>query len=182
MTAVNRVQAPPVEVHPPKTETFDVTAGTNTDPKGILRPVDVFRETEHGLYMAREADHPRFDYIESWLLPTLDLRITDFHFTPGHEKEQEFYVDVMTIDRPTAGAAWTTLDLYLDIICQSGAFTEVLDGDELALAIAQGLLDADLAGRAMETAFGAATGIAAHGHDLSAWLRSNGISLEWLRR
>lgn len=173
----------PVVAHAPKRETFDVTGKTNTDPKGFVRPVDVYRETESGLYMAREADHPRFSYVESWLLPAMDLRITDFHFTPGNELEQEFYVDVMTIDRPgSPGGSWRTLDLYLDIVCRTGAFTEVLDGDELALAIAEGHLDAETAGRAMETAFVVSTGIAAHGHSLPDWLRSTGVTLEWLRR
>lgn len=172
-----------VVAHAPKREIFDVAARANTDPKGFVRPVDVFRETAHGLYMAREADHPRFSYVESWLLPALDLRITDFHFTPGNEKEQEFYVDIMTIERPAGGSGpWRTRDLYLDIICRTGAFTEVLDGDELALAIAEGFLDPDTGGRAMETAFAVSTGIAAHGHSLTEWLRSEGLSLEWLRR
>ena len=29
--------------HPPKVETFDVPAKTNTDPKGFVRPVEVYR-------------------------------------------------------------------------------------------------------------------------------------------
>lgn len=173
----------PVTAHPTKRESFDVRGRTNTDPKGFVRPVDVFRETEDGLYMAREADHPRFSYVESWLLPALDLRITDFHFTPGHEQEQEFYVDVMTIDRPAGPAEpWRTRDLYLDIVCRTGGFTEVLDADELTLAVAEEYLDAETAGRALDTAFATATGIASHGHSLCEWLGSIGVRLEWLRR
>lgn len=32
-------------MHPPKHEIFDLTAGTNTDPKGIVREVDEYRLT-----------------------------------------------------------------------------------------------------------------------------------------
>ncbi|MGZ4561457.1 MAG: hypothetical protein ACXVXJ_10915, partial [Mycobacteriaceae bacterium] len=39
-------------MHPPKVETFDVAAGTNTDPKGIVRAVDTYEVHPWGLYMA----------------------------------------------------------------------------------------------------------------------------------
>ena len=45
-------------LHPVKEETFNLKANTNIDPKGFLRRVDTYRETEFGLYMARGADHP----------------------------------------------------------------------------------------------------------------------------
>ena len=47
-------------LHPVKEETFNLKANTNIDPKGFLRRVDTYRETEFGLYMARGADHPNF--------------------------------------------------------------------------------------------------------------------------
>ena len=176
-------------VHAPKTETFDLDARTNTDPKGFVRPVDEYRVTSDGLYLARPADHPRFSYVESWLLPRLGLRITDFHFTPGNEAAQEFYVDIVEVGVPEGGGdlsgaagAWTTRDLYLDVICAAGSFTEVLDADEFAQAIAAGLLDERTAENALTSAFAASTGIAAHGHDLRGWLASLGIRLDWRRR
>ena len=33
----------------------------------------------------------QFHYIESWLLPSLRLRATVFHFNPGHERDQDYY-------------------------------------------------------------------------------------------
>ena len=63
----------PVDLHPVKRETFNTAEYTNTDPKGFLREVDTYTETDFGLYMARGADHPRFGYLESWLLPDLNL-------------------------------------------------------------------------------------------------------------
>jgi predicted RNA-binding protein associated with RNAse of E/G family len=36
----------------------------------------------------------QFHYLESWLLPSLGLRANVFHFNPGHEREQDFYLDV----------------------------------------------------------------------------------------
>jgi len=105
-------------MHPPKTETFDVAAGTNTDPKGIVRPVDTYQVRPWGLYLARAADHQQFDYIESWLLPQLGLRATIFHFTPGHERDQDRYVDIGDYRRD--GEVWLSTDHYLDLVVRGG--------------------------------------------------------------
>ena len=40
------------ELHPVKQETFNPKSLINIDPKGFLREVDSFRETDFGLYMA----------------------------------------------------------------------------------------------------------------------------------
>lgn len=60
--------------HAPKHETFDIDSKTKIDPKGFTRNVDKYVETSFGLYMARGADHPRFAYIEAWLLREPDIR------------------------------------------------------------------------------------------------------------
>ena len=64
------------DIHPPKRETFDLTTHTNTDPKGIDRAVDVYAVQPWGLYMARPTPgRAQFHYLESWLLPALDLQL-----------------------------------------------------------------------------------------------------------
>ena len=65
-----------VDLHPVKSETFLVPERINIDPKGFKRAVDTYTETDFGLYMARGADHPDFGYLESWLLPELNLRVS----------------------------------------------------------------------------------------------------------
>ncbi len=71
-------------LHPPKRERFDVSAGVNIDPKGIARSVEEYRVEPFGLYMARPTPgRAQFHYLESWLLPDLGLRITDFWFSPA---------------------------------------------------------------------------------------------------
>ena len=95
----------PVDLHPVKRETFNTAEYTNIDPKGFRREVDTYTETDFGLYMARGADHPRFGYLESWLLPDLNLRANIFHFRPGVDVHQDFYIDVAEIQRD--GAVWT---------------------------------------------------------------------------
>ena len=82
-------------MHPPKHETFDLRARTNTDPKGIVRAVDEYAVQPWGLYLARPTPgRAQFHYLESWLLPSLGLRATIFHFNPGHERDQDYYLDV----------------------------------------------------------------------------------------
>lgn len=161
--------------HPPKHETFDLDAMTNTDPKGFVRPVDEYRREPWGLYMARPADHERFGYLESWLLPSVGLRVTVFHFTPGNEQDQDHYVDIGEFT--DEGRVWRSEDHYLDLVVRTGRETELLDVDELFDARLAGLLDAERAEAAVHRAVAAIDGIAAHGHDLLAWLASAGMPI-----
>jgi predicted RNA-binding protein associated with RNAse of E/G family len=165
-------------IHPPKRETFDLTARTNTDPKGIVRAVDVYTRQAWGLYMARPTPgRAQFHYLESWLLPTLGLRANIFHWNPGHEREQDFYLDVcdITVD----GAAWRMEDHYIDLVVHTGDRTELIDVDELLQAYHVGLVSSATTERAIRTAVAAIEGLAANGHDLHAWLSGNGMALSW---
>ena len=98
--------APAVDLHPAKREVFDVPAMTNTDNKGFVRPVELYRETPYGLYMVRTADHPRFDRLESWLLPALGLRASRFHFLPHGDPGWRTYLDVGDFHGPDADGRW----------------------------------------------------------------------------
>lgn len=174
-------EKPTPDTHPPKVESFDLNAMTNTDPKGYVRAVDEYRIEPFGLYMARPmSDHPTVAYVESWLLPDLDLRVTDFRFHPGAERDQDFYLDIARIE--PGERVWRSVDLYLDIVVRHGQGLEVLDGDELLAAVGAGLLDAPTAVRAMETSFEAVSGIASNGYDVRRWLLDRGVSATWLRR
>lgn len=137
----------PPHLHPIKVERFDVPAQTNTDPKGNVRPVEVYRVEPWGLYMARPADHHEFGYIESWVLPSRHLRVTIFHYRPGHERDLDRYVDVGEFWRD--GDVWHSRDHYLDLLVDTGVGTAVEDVDELFAAVAAGLIDTDDAERAV---------------------------------
>jgi predicted RNA-binding protein associated with RNAse of E/G family len=164
-------------MHRPKVERFDVSGRTNTDPKGVVRPVDVYTEHPWGLYVARPADHASFHYLESWLLPSLGLRATVFHFTTGHERDQDHYVDVGEFTRD--GSVWHAVDHYLDLVVRTGRGTELLDADELLAATGEGLLDAATAQLAVHRMTAAVDGIASHRHDLDRWLASLGMPISW---
>lgn len=165
-------------IHPPKVETFDVLRGTNTDPKGYVRAVEVYREGPHGLYVSRPMPgHHSLLHLRSWLLPAEGLRVTDFTFRPGHERPQDFYLDVVDVVRD--GPVWRTEDHYLDLVVRTGCSTELLDVDEYVEAVAAGLLAPDAAMRALETSHRALAGLAGHGHDLGRWLATRDITLPW---
>lgn len=140
--------------------------------------VDEYRLLPWGLYMARPTPgRAQFDYLESWLLPSLGLRANVFHFNPGFERDQDFYLDVGSI---TVGPdRWEAVDHYLDLVVKTGQRTEVVDVDELLEAYRHGLLDSDTAEAALRTAVGAVGELAAHGHDLTAWLADAGMELRW---
>ncbi|MCV7157689.1 DUF402 domain-containing protein [Mycolicibacterium brisbanense] len=165
-------------MHPPKHETFDLVARTNTDPKGIVRAVDVYAVEPWGLYLARPTPgRAQFHYLQSWLLPPLGLRATIFHFNPGHEREQDFYLDV---GRFTAGdTRWYSEDHYLDLVVRTGIGVELDDVDELMTAVRHGLLSPETAEQAIKTAAGAIDGLARNGYDLDRWLAGNGMAVTW---
>jgi uncharacterized protein len=172
-------------IHRPKIEIFDIDAATNTDPKGLVRRVDEYRVESFGLYMAREVvGHPRIAYLESWLLPELGMRVTDFWHQPGTEwreaRDNDLYLDIA--DTVLAGRVWHTVDHYLDIALWTGRKLEVLDTDELVTALLAGLIDVATAQRAMLTTFHVVDRLAAHGYDLATWLHGMGIELRWRRR
>ncbi|TWE29313.1 hypothetical protein FHX69_1995 [Prauserella muralis] len=167
-------------MHAPKLERFDVTAATNTDPKGIVRSVEEYRVEPFGLYVARPAPgRAQFHYLESWLLPGLGLRVTDFWFNPGHERDQDFYLDVVSVE--TDGHTWLATDLYLDLVLRSGRGVEVLDTDELLAAVRTGLLTTEQARQALETTYATVDALARNGYDLASWLSTLDIELSWRR-
>jgi len=167
-----------VSTHPPKHETFDLVARTNTDPKGIVRAVEEYRLEPWGLYMARPTPgRAQFHYLESWLLPSLGLRANVFHFNPGHQRDQDYYLDIAAIT--VAEDRWQTEDHYLDLVVKTGHRTDLIDVDELLEAHRRGLVSTQVAQSALATAVSTVADLAAHGHDLGAWLSGAGMELRW---
>ncbi|OZG29510.1 hypothetical protein BH683_008625 [Williamsia sp. 1138] len=166
-------------LHPPKHETFDVKAKTNTDPKGFVRQVETYRTTDFGLYMDRFADHHEFDRLQSWLLPAFGLRATIFQYRPGHERDQHLYLDIGEFTGPDTDGRWHSEDWYLDLIDRPGRGLELEDVDELFDAHAAWLLPHEQAQAAVHIATRTMVGAAAHGNDVQAWLASEGAALTW---
>ena len=170
-----------VPVHPPKISTFDVPGMVNIDTKGCARPVEVYTETSFGLYMSRPiVQRPSAHWLETWLLPDLGIAVSDWWWNPGHERDQDFYLDIATITRD--GTRYVLIDHYLDIVVRQHRSAEVIDVDEFSEAVAAGLVDTATAGVALHSAFRAVAGLAAHGHDLDAWLAGLGVTLTWRER
>lgn len=168
-------------MHDPKRETFDVGAYTNTDPKGIVRTVEVYTEHPWGLYLARPTPGRRqFHYLESWILPSLGLRVTVFHFNAGYERDQDFYLDVGRYTRQ--GTVWFGEDHYLDLVLRTGRDVILTDVDEFVGAVAEGLLGAEVADEAIRACTAAVDGLARNGYHLDQWLASQGMVLSWRQR
>ena len=165
-------------MHPPKIVTFDVPARVSVDNKGFARAVTEYRVAPFGLYMSRAmVGRPSAHWMRSWLLPSLGLAVTVFSWNPGHERDQDFYLDVCEIEQD--GEQWRLTDLYLDIVVRTGRGAAVLDIDEFVVAVGTGLLDVPRAEHALHASHAAVDGLAAHGHDLDAWLAGMGIELTW---
>lgn len=119
----------------------------------------------------------QFHYLESWLLPSLGLRANVFHFSPGHERDQDYYLDVAAIT--VADGRWETEDHYLDLVVKTGYRTDLIDIDELLEAHQHGLVSTAVAESALANAVSTASALATHGHDLGAWLSEAGMELRW---
>jgi uncharacterized protein len=143
-----------------------------------VRAVDVYTVEPWGLYVARPTPgRAQFHYLQSWLLPSLNLRATMFHFNPGHERQQDFYLDV---GRYTAGPhSWQAEDHYLDLVVRTGQGVELCDVDELVTAVRHHLLSPQAAEQAVRAAASAIDGLARHGYDLHRWLAGFGMALTW---
>ncbi len=165
-------------MHPPKRETFDLRDRTNTDPKGIVRAVDHYTVRPWGLYLARPTPgRTQFHYLESWLLPSLGLRATVFHYNPGHERDHDFYLDV---GEYTPGPdEWSSEDHYLDLEVRTNAGVDLADVDELLDAVRHGLLTPEAGELAVRRAMHAVEGLARNDYDLNTWLAGDGMRLEW---
>ena len=119
----------------------------------------------------------QFHYIESWMLPSVGLRATIFHFNAGYERDQDYYLDV---GEYTPGpTVWRSEDHYLDLVIRTGVGTYVTDVDELLAAVRHRLLPEPAAERAIVRAVDAVDGLARHGHDLHRWLSTKGMALTW---
>lgn len=143
-----------------------------------MRAVDQYVVHPWGLYLARPTPgREQFHYLESWLLPSLGLRTTVFHFNPGHERDHDFYLD---IGEYTPGrTVWQSEDHYLDIEVSTGNGANLADVDELLDAVHQGLLSQDVAELAIRRAVTVIDGLARNAYDLAGWLAGNGMALTW---
>jgi uncharacterized protein len=165
-------------VHPPKRETFDLRARTNTDPKGVVRAVDDYVVRPWGLYLARPTPgRAQFHYLESWLLPSLGLRATVFHPNPGHERDHDIYLDVG--EYVSGPDEWTSEDHYLDLELRTHGGVRLDDVDELLDAVRHGLLTPEVGELAVQRAMHAVDGLASNEYDLDAWLAAEGVQLFW---
>jgi predicted RNA-binding protein associated with RNAse of E/G family len=146
-----------------------------------VRAVDVYTVQSWGLYMARPTPgRAQFHYLESWLLPTLDLRATVFHFNQGHERDQDFYLDVGLF---TPGETlWQAEDHYLDLVVRTGIGVKLADVDELLTAVRHGLLTPETGEHAVQTAVSAIDGLSRHDYDLNRWLADQGMPVSWGNR
>jgi uncharacterized protein len=146
-----------------------------------VRAVDEYAVRPWGLYVARPTPgRAQFHYLESWLLPSLGLRATVFHFNPGHERDLDYYLDV---GEYTPGPdVWSSEDHYLDIEVRTGSGAALADVDELVDAVRHGLLTPEAAEQAVRRAVHAVEGLARNGYDLGRWLAGQGIELTWRGR
>ncbi|MGH9206331.1 MAG: DUF402 domain-containing protein, partial [Acidimicrobiales bacterium] len=104
---------------------------------------------------------------------------TVFHFSPGHERDHDYYLDV---GEYTPGpAAWRSEDHYLDLEVRTNRGVQVTDVDELLDAVRHGLLTPEAGEQAVRRAVTAVDGLSRYDYDLQRWLAANGMEITWRR-
>ncbi|WP_330253925.1 DUF402 domain-containing protein [Nocardia sp. NBC_00565] len=163
----------------PQVEHFNIAELTMTDPKGYVRPIDRVHVEPWGLYVARTVNGPRIQYLETWLLPELWLRVTIAHYQTGHHRDQDYCLHIGEYTR-VEPKRWKSMDQYLEIAVRHGRTADLRGVDELLAAHAAGLIDTDHAHRALDRATTALASLAAHGHEVESWLATREITLTWM--
>jgi predicted RNA-binding protein associated with RNAse of E/G family len=143
-----------------------------------VRAVDRYTVRPWGLYLARPTPgRAQFHYLESWLLPSLGLRVTVFYCNPGHERDYDYYLD---IGEYTAGPdVWRSEDHYLDLALRTGRGVSLTDVGELLDAVRHSLLSPEVAEQAVRRAVDVVDGLSRYRYDLRRWLASKGMELAW---
>ena len=73
-----------------------------------------------GLYMARPTPgRAQFHHLESWFTAVVGLARKHLPLHPGHERDQDYYLDVADIT--TTSGVWETRDLYVDLVVRTGS-------------------------------------------------------------
>lgn len=163
------------DAHPVKIERHDVCAREHHTNTGC-RPVQLYHETPHGLYVARPfVSHPRIRYWQAHLLPDRHLVVCryDFH----DRREHDYYIDVAQITRD--GHVWSVRDLYLDIVLHDGLMAEIIDTDELLAARDSGYITEREMHRAVTVAHDTLATLARARYSLRDWQDAHGLMLDW---
>jgi uncharacterized protein len=87
-------------------------------------------------------DHPRFAFIEQWLIPAQGWVVNRFTMHPHAQPwGSDWYID---LDHITIAAdSWLVHDRLLDLVVHEGRGYELLDADELAESMALGEITAE---------------------------------------
>lgn len=175
MTVALPTQDQPVTPHPVKTERHDTINGTHHTNTGV-RPVHVYREEPHGLYVSRPFQgHPRIRHWQAHLLPARNLVVCHYDF--HHHREHDYYLDVALIT--ARQGLWTVRDLYLDIVLHEGHGAVIVDTDELLAGHAAGFITTEELHLAVEVAHTTLRTLSAAHFNLATWAERQDIRLNW---
>ncbi|MFC4427528.1 DUF402 domain-containing protein [Deinococcus navajonensis] len=163
------------QAHPLKVETHDVEAMCHHTNTGT-RTVHTYRETAHGLFVARHfPGHPRIRHWQAHLLPALNMVVCHYDF--HGPREHDYYLDIARITRQ--GQVWTVHDHYLDVIVHEHVCAEIVDTDELLAARQEGYVSEAQVQGAVAVAHDALSGLARANYGLDRWLATRDVALEW---
>ncbi|GAA3687180.1 hypothetical protein GCM10022267_87570 [Lentzea roselyniae] len=163
-------------VHERRSSVLDLVTGRYLTPRGAEVPVDRIERRDGALFFAvPEADNPRLQTLECWVLPSRRLRVCRWTLAPDAtvtDADFDYYVDFCQVE--SVADRFVMVDDYVDIKVWQGRRLVVDDVDELIAALGAGFIEPREAQVAVETAFEVAVELTGLELSVLTWLKQEG--------
>lgn len=167
-------------MHTPTVSTFDLNKMQRlrvSSAKRVGYPLDTYRLEPFGLYFRIRSDVNDWQVMRSFVLPSLNLQVTQFTWQEGKPYDYDYYIDIIRV--VSTGKRWVVRDLYLDILVYEGQKASVIDTDEYLEAISEGKLEQSEAEHALAVSHDTLNALGEHAYQLETYLQTQDIKLEW---
>lgn len=165
-------------ITPQLVDVVDTVTAVRTYSSGTSRALRVCQVERWGLRVeCPTPEDPFYDSEVTWLLPELNLRLTQQKPRSRHARGGPSVLTAVRVLRD--GRHWRTTDLLLGLAAPGGASARIVRSEEFAAAVAGRVLrvaDADLA---LCTVHKTLEELSRVRHDLSAWLAFKHIFEVW---
>jgi len=165
-------------ITPQLVDVVDTFTATRTYSSGTTRHLRTCQVERWGLRTeCPTPEDPFHDSEVTWLLPTLNLRLT--HQRPRSRHAKAGPSTLTAVRASSDGRYWRTTDLLLGLETPAGMRARIVQSEEFAAAVAGQVLRVSDADLAMCTVHKTLEEFSHFRHDLSAWLAYKHIFDVW---
>ncbi|WP_223207946.1 DUF402 domain-containing protein [Actinopolyspora erythraea] len=160
-------------ITPQHVDVVDVAGARRHLGSGITQQLDHCRLERWGLCLERGTpDDPVHSSEVIWLLPELGLRLTRYRPRSRHARPDGSLLSAVRIDRDAR--SWITTDLLLGLEVPEHGAARIVNSEEFATAVSDGLLTPEEADLAVCTVHHTYEEVRLH-RDVEQWLAHRGV-------